>query len=393
MLKQIVAVSRFALATIPQRRGSSITTIIGIAGVVAVMIGVLSIGKGFKKTMEASGDPAIAMVLRGGSDSEMMSILPRPDTRIIADTEGIAQGNNGPLQSAELFVIINLPKRATGTDANVPIRGVETKAFEVRANFRILEGRAFNWGTNEVIVGAAAAREFAGLEVGSAIQMGPNKWSVVGIFSDSGGISDSEIWTDAAVLQPAYRRGDSFQSVYVRLPTSADFDDFAAKLEADPRLDVKVIRQVDYYAEQAGALSSLIMVLGVVIALLMAVGAIFGAINTMYTAVSTRTREIATLRALGFTAMPITISVLLESTVLALIGGSLGATISYVAMDGYQAATLNWATFSQVAFAFAVDGPLIAAGLALAIAIGLVGGFFPAWQASHMPIAAALRES
>ncbi len=393
LFAQIIAVSRFALLTIPQRLGSSITTVIGIAGVVAVMIGVLSIGKGFKQTMEAGGDPSVAMIMRAGADSEMMSGLSRETTRIIADSEGIATNSRGVVSSAELFVIINLAKLNTGTDANVPLRGVEPMAFDVRSHFEIVEGRAFQWGTNEIIVGAKAALEFADLQIGSSIQMGANRWQVVGIFTDNGGISESEIWTDAAVLQPAYQRGDSFQAVYLKLKSPDQFQAFSDRLTQNPQLDVKVIRQVDYYAEQSGQLATLIKVLGIVIALLMSVGAVFGAINTMYTAVSNRTREIATLRALGFTSIPIMASVLIESICLALLGGSIGALITYLAMDGYQAATLNFTTFSQVAFAFAIDGKLVLGGMILAISIGTFGGFLPAFYASRVPIAAALRES
>ncbi|MCB1042326.1 MAG: ABC transporter permease [Acidobacteria bacterium] len=392
-ISQVIAVIQFAIQTIPQRKASSITTVVGIAGVVAVMIGVFSIALGFQRTMNVAGDESVAMIMRSGSDSEMMSGLTRESTRVIADDVGLARNEQGSLSSAELFVIINLPKRDTGTDANVPLRGVEAQAFNVRGKWKLIEGRAFAWGTNEVVVGRAAAAEFAGLDVGSSIQMGPNKWQVVGIFEESGGISESEIWTDSAVLQPAYHRGDTFQSVYAKLNTADIFPEFKNRLESDPRLDVKVIRQTEYYAEQSGQLSIMIKVLGGFIAFLMALGAVFGAANTMYAAVTSRTREIATLRALGFSGPPIILSVLAESLFLSLLGGAIGATLAYLAMDGYQAATLNWTTFSQVAFAFTVNKQLIIAGLIVAGTIGFVGGLFPAYSASRIPLAAALREN
>jgi len=288
--------------------------------------------------------------------------------------------------------VINLPKRTTGTDANVPLRGVEPPAFGVRNEMEIVQGRLFQWGRNEVIVGAEAALEFEGLDVGSKLQVGRSEWTVVGIFTANGGIAESEIWTDAAVLQPAYRRGNSFQAVYAKLESPGAFQAFKDRLTTDPRLNVQVVRQPDYYAEQSTMVTNLITGLGTLVAGLMGVGAVFGALNTMYTAVSSRTREIATLRALGFGGTPVVISVLLESLVLSLVGGSLGAGLAYVAFDGFRAATINWQSFSQVAFAFAVTPALLVEGILFAALIGLAGGLFPAIRAARMPVATALRE-
>jgi putative ABC transport system permease protein len=331
-------------------------------------------------------------VLRGGSDSEMVSGLTREDTRVIADAAGVARGPDGPLVSAELFVIINLPKRSTGTDANVPLRGVEPAAFKVRDNVRITQGRTIEWGRNEVVVGAGAAAEFAGLNVGSKILVGRNEWQVVGVFSAGGGIAESEIWTDAKVLQAAYNRGESFQSVYARLTSSGAFEPFKDALTTNPRLNVKVLRQSEYYADQSTAVTKLITTLGVLIAALMAVGAVFGALNTMYSAVSARRREIATLRALGFGSGPVVLSVMLEALLLALAGGVMGGGLAYFAFDGFHTATLNWQSFSQVTFAFDVTPQLLALGITGAALIGLMGGSFPAIRAARLPVAAALRE-
>jgi putative ABC transport system permease protein len=322
----------------------------------------------------------------------MVSGLARSDTRLIADAPGVARNANGPLTSAELFVIINLPKRSTGTDANVPLRGVEGAATSVRENLKITEGRMFEWGKNEVIVGAGAALEFGGLEVGGTVKVGRATWPVVGVFTANGGIAESEIWTDAKVLQAAYNRGDSFQSVYARLNSAAAFDQFKDALTSNPQLNVKVLRQSEHYAEQSTAITTLITKVGVMIALLMAVGAVFGALNTMYSAVAARTREIATLRALGFGGGAVVVALMIESLLLALFGGVIGGTLASLGFNNFHAATMNWQSFSQVTFAFAVTPLLLGQGIVLAAMIGLVGGLLPAIRAARLPIAAALRE-
>jgi putative ABC transport system permease protein len=389
---QIASVTKFGLLGIPQRRGSVAAAVIGIAGVVTVLVGVLSMAAGFLQTMAASGSPDAALVLRSGADSEMVSGLSRVDTRTIADAPGLARSPEGALASAELFVIINLPKRSTGTDVNVPFRGVERPAFNVRSQLKIVNGRAFEWGKNEVIVGVGVAQEVVGLEVGRTLKVGKHDWPVVGIFSADGGNAESEIWTDASVLQAAYNRGDSFQSVYARLNSPAAFDAFKDALTTDPRLNVKVVRQTDYYADQSTMVTTLITTLGYLVAVLMAVGAVFGALNTMYSSVSARTREIATLRALGFGSGAVVVSVMLESIALALVGGAAGAGLAYVVFNGFHAATMNWQSFSQVTFAFAVTPRLLAQGIVWATLIGLFGGLLPAIRAARQPIAAALRE-
>ncbi|MBL6763316.1 MAG: ABC transporter permease [Verrucomicrobiae bacterium] len=391
-IRQAFEITRLSLATLGQRKGSSFASVFGIAGVVAVFVGVLSIGQGFRNAMTIAGSPRNAVVLRSGADSEMMSGVSREESRIISEAPGIARGGNGPLSSAELFVVINLPKRSTGTDANVPLRGVGQEAFDVRDDIEIVKGRRFETGRNEVIVGRAAALEFAGLELGGKVEVGKNEWTVVGIFTQRGGIAESEMWTDASVLQSAYRRGDTFQAVYARLTGQEAFNEFKDALTTDPRLNVKVIRQTDFYSEQSTAIYNLIVGLGAIIAILMAVGAVFGALNTMFSAVATRTREIATLRALGFNGLPVVVSILLESVVLALVGGGLGGGLAWWAFDGYQASTINWQTFSQVAFAFDVTPSLLAQGIFYATVIGMVGGLFPAIRAARMPVATALRE-
>ncbi|HUZ06707.1 MAG TPA: ABC transporter permease [Candidatus Paceibacterota bacterium] len=389
---QIGSITKFGLLSLPQRRGAVAAAVVGIAGVVAVLVGVLSIATGFRQAMKVSGSADGAIVLRSGADSEMVSGLSHDATRIIADAPGLARNADGPLASAELFVIIDLPKRSTGTDANVPLRGVEPSALAVRDNMKIIRGRMFDWGKDEVIVGQGAVQEFAGLNVGSKIKVGRYEWPVVGIFSANGGVAESEIWTDAKVLQEAYNRGDSFQSVSVKLKSPAAFQQFKDSLTSNPQLNVQVLRLSDYYAEQSETMTRLITTLGYAIALLMAIGAVFGALNTMYSAVAARTREIATLRALGFGGGAVVVSLMLESVILALLGGALGGGLAYLAFNNFHTSTMNFQSFSQVTFAFQVTTKLLAQGAVLAALIGLVGGLFPAIRAARLPIASALRE-
>ena len=390
-LAQIAAVTWLNLRTLGQRRGASTAAAFGILVVVAVFIALLSIAVGFRQTMASTGDPATAIVLRGGSDSEMTSTITRDSARIIADAPGVLRSPAGTAASAELFVVVDVPKRTTGTDANVPLRGVQPAAFAVRRDFKLVAGRRFERGRNEVIVGQGAAQEFAGLDVGHRLRWGENEWTVVGVFSDGGSLSESEIWCDVDVLQPAYRR-TMFQSIHARLDSAAAYDRFKDALTTDPRLDVSIYREAEYYAGQSEGLTTLVYALGFLICPLMVAGAVFGALNTMYSSVATRNREIATLRALGFGSGPVVISVLAESLVLAIVGGGVGAAFAYYAFNGVRAATINWQSFSQVAFAFRVTPALLILGTSIALIIGLIGGLLPAIRAARLPVATALRE-
>jgi len=391
-LLQILLVTGTNLRTIPQRRGASLAAMVGVAGVVAVMVAVLSIGEGFERTLATTGDAETVIVMRGGTDTEMNSALSLEATRIIADAPGVLRTDGQPVASAEVFVIVGLPKKSTGTDANVPLRGVQIAAFDVRPRIEIVEGRRFEPGRNELIAGIGAAEAFAGLALGNTLRFGENDWTVVGVFSAGGSLPESELWCDAKVLGPAYKRGDVFQSVYARLESVDAFSAFKDALTADPRLDVQVEPERDYYAEQSRTVTTLVRVLGVLVAVLMGAGALFGAINTMYSAVASRAREIATLRALGFGGIPVVISVLAESLLLAALGGGVGALAAYLAFNGFRAATINWDSFSQVTFAFAVTPELMLQGLAYSLALGLIGGLFPAVRAARQPVAIALRQ-
>jgi putative ABC transport system permease protein len=361
--------------------------------VVAVFVGVLSIAQGFRRAVTAAGRTDVAVVLRDGANNEMSSGLNRDDVRTVQDAPGIARAGASPLASGELFVIIDVPKRSSGTDANVPFRGVQPTGPAVRGNIKITQGRLFEPGRNEFIAGASAAREFAGLEVGRTLKLGRAEWNVVGIFSADGGMAESELWTDAHVLQEAYQRGDTYQSVYVRLISPAAFQEFKDALTTNPSIKVAALREAEFYADQSTRTTTFITGLGTVIAGMMALGALLGALNTMYNAVASRGREIATLRALGFGATPVVCSVLIESLFLAFVGGAVGGLGAYLAFDGYGAATMNFQTFSQIAFAFAVTPHLLLTATIWAAAIGFLGGLFPAIRAARLPIATALRET
>lgn len=389
---QTIAVTALNLRTIPQRLGSSGVAIIGIAGVVIVFVSVLSIAAGFTAAMQGSGSPSRALVMRSGADSEMTSGLGGSEADVIKQAPGLRRDGQTALASAELYVIIDIPKISTNTSANVPMRGVDQTVMRVRDEASIIEGRMFEFGTNEIVVGRGASGQFVGLTVGNEFRSGQDVWKVIGVFEADGGVSETEIWCDARVLQGVYRRGNSYQTVLARLDSADSFDTFRDWLTSNPQLNVQVRREQEYYAQQSRALSGLIRGVGFGIAALMGIGAVFGAILTMYTAVSTRSREIATLRALGFNTTSVVVSVLVESLALAAIGGAIGGVLAYLAFNGYQTSTMNFSTFSQVAFAFQVTPQLLRMGLVYAVLMGLVGGLFPAIRAARLPIPSALRE-
>ena len=392
-IKQTLAVIALNLRTIPARLSSSAVAIVGIAGVVVVFVSVLSIGAGFAAAMQGSGSATRALVMRTGADTELTSGLEGPDVDVIKQAPGIRRAGSGPLASAELYVILDVPKKSTpGASANVPMRGIDPMGMEVREEVSLIAGRMFQFGTNEVIVGRAANGQFVNMNTGDTIVSGQNKWNVVGIFEADGGVAETEIWADVRTLQGAYRRGNTYQSVLVRLDSSDTFDMFRDWLTSNPQVNVAIRRENEYYAAQSVAMTRLIQTIGFGIAALMGIGAVFGAILTMYTAVATRAREIATLRALGFDTTSVLISVLIESLGLGAIGGTIGAAVAYLAFNGYQTSTMNFQTFTQVAFAFRVTPALLGMGLCYALVMGLVGGLLPAVRASRLPIASALRE-
>ncbi len=390
-LLQIVEITRMGLTTIPQRLGSTLVIVVGIAGVVGVLIALLAMGEGFQSVLAKAGRMDEAIVMRKGASAELNSGLSRADTVLITQGPGVLRNaDDKPIVSAEVVVVANLPKKSTASDANVEIRGVGPLVWALRDHSHIIEGRAFEPGKRELTVGKGARSEFTGLETGATIHLGQQDWKVVGIFA-SGDAHESELWGDAEVVQGAYHRA-GYQSVTLKLTSADAFDTLKAALSTDPRLTVDVQRTRDYYATQSEDLTRLIRILGVAIAAIMAVGAVFGALNTMYTAVSTRSREIATLRAIGFSASPVVLAIMLESALLALLGGVIGAGVSWFMFDKVTVSTLG-ANFSQVVFAFKVSPQLIGNGLLWALAIGLLGGLFPALAAARLPVTMALRDT
>jgi putative ABC transport system permease protein len=392
VMTQISAITSMNLRNVSQRLTSSVVALVGIAGVVMVLIGVLSISAGFRAVLTLSGARDVAIVLRSGATDEMGSGLSQEQTRIIADSKDLARDAQGPIASPELYVIVDIPLKRTVTAANVPLRGVGPHAPQLRQNFRIVEGRNFTPGTFEVVVGRGASEQFAGLTVGNKLRWGTTDWTVVGIFEDRGSVAESEVWTDATVLQGAYNRGTTYQSMRVKLTSPEAFQSFKDTLTKDPRLSVRMFTERDYYERQSRTLIALVSTIGATIAVLMGLGAVFAALNTMYSAVSTRTREIATLRALGFGSTPVVISVLAEALLIALAGGVIGALISYFAFNGVRASTINFTTFSQITFAFTVTPPVLVLGVVYALILGLIGGLFPSLRAANLPITTGLRE-
>ena len=392
-LAQVFIVTTMNLRNIPQRLGTSSVAIFGVACVVGVFIGVLSMAAGFQHTMTSAGSADTVIIMRSGATSEMSSGLGYDQTKLVANMPGIQKDGDLPLASAELFVVVDISKKTNNASANVSLRGVQPAAFKVREKFKIIEGRNFEPGKNELIVGRAAQKQFNNLALGSNIKFGQTVWQVVGVFADGGGLAESELWCDAKILQAIYRRGNSYQTIRAKIEGEQGLAQLKHAIAADPTLTLDVKLETEYLAEQSVALSTFIKVIGYPLAIIMALGAVFGAINTMYTSVATRTREIATLRALGFGAFPVAFSTLVESLVLAFVGGAIGAEVVYVLFNGYTVSTLNFSSFSQVVFDFAVTPELLKQGVIFAAVIGFIGGLFPAIRAARLPVATALRDN
>ena len=384
-----LAAARIGLASLPQRWGASSVIVVGIAGVVGVLVAMLAMGEGFKATLDRTGSDDTAIILRGGSQAETNSVISREQIPLISSLPGIARGDDGQAAiSPELSQVINLPTKADGTDANVQFRGVGPQAWAIRPQVKIIAGRKFGNGLRELVVGQGAQRQFRGLEVGRTLELANQDWTIVGIFA-SGDSHDSELWGDAQTVASTYDRS-AYQSVTVKLAGNNGFAQAKAALADDPRLKLDVLTTHDYYAKQSEGLNKLISILGTVIGTIMAIGAVFGALNTMYAAVAARAREIATMRALGFSGLPVVMAVMLETMLLALAGGVLGAAVAWLVFNGYTVSTLG-SNFSQVVFQFKVSPQLLWTGLKWALGIGLVGGLFPALRAARMPVTVALR--
>lgn len=389
--RQSVAVTWIGVSTLPQRLGASSVIVIGIAGVVAVLVALLALAHGLQETLRGTGNADTAIVLRGGASAELDSGLSREAATLILQAPGVARDGSGqPLGSAEVVVVVNVPKKSNDSEANVEVRGIGTQAWAVRPNMQIVAGRRFEPGLREIVVGQGARQQFAGLEPGSTINLNGQQWQIVGAFA-TGDAHESELVGDAETVATTYRR-NGFQSVTVRLASPQAFDELKAALGSDPRLKVDVRTTREYYTSQSQGLSKVIRIVGIVIAAIMAIGAVFGALNTMYAAISARAREVATLRAIGFGSTPVLVAVVLEAMLLALLGGVLGALIAWVLFNDYAVSTLG-ANFSQVVFRFDISPALLGTGMRWALAIGLIGGLLPAVRAARLPVTTALRQS
>ena len=381
--------TRLGLSSLPQRWGASLVIVVGIAGVVGVLVAMLAMGEGFSATLKGTGSDRNAILLRGGAQAETNSVITRDQAVLMQSLPGIARDGEGrPLASPELSQVVTLPSKSDGSDANAQIRGVTAAGWTVRPRVRVVEGRRFEPGKRELTVGSGVVSQFRGVSVGNTLTFANQDWEVVGVFR-SGDSHDSELWADADTLAATYQRS-AYQSVTVRLEGKGSLKTLKAALDEDPRLKLDAETTRQYYNKQASGLKKLIDVLGTVIGAIMAVGAVFGALNSMYAAVAGRAREIATLRALGFRGMPVVVGVMLETMTLALIGGVLGGLLAWLIFNNYSVSTLG-SNFSQVVFAFKVSPALLWSGLKWALGIGLIGGLLPALRAARMPVTDALR--
>ena len=385
MFKQILEITRLNLRNVPPRLGSSSVIVVGIAGVVAVLVGLLAMASGFTAALQNTSVPERAIVLRDGSNSELSGSVSVEEFNVVSQLDGIKAA------SAELYVIADVPKIDTGMPANLVVRGVPQAAFEVRPEFELVAGRNFEPGRSELIAGVKAQAEFAGLEIGDKLEFRGSNWIVVGTFEAGDGAHESEVWGDFAIVQAAFRRGGQISSVRVVLEHADLAGVLQQQIQDDPRLDLGLQTEEEFYAALSASRAQLIEGFGYSVAVIMAVGAVFAALNTMYSAVSARTVEIATLRALGFGGMPVVVSVMIEALMLAVMGGVGGGLFVYLLLDGYTSSTLNNTSFSQVAYDFAVTPELLRLGVSWALLLGFVGGLFPAVRAARMPITVALR--
>lgn len=382
----------YNVRSVRARWTSAIVAVLGIAGTVGVFVAMLSLAKGFQATLVSSGSPDNALIVRAGATSEMTSGVTLDTKNIIQDEPGIARGADGPLVTPEAVLMAPIPLISTGTQANVELRGVSPNVLDIRKQVKIVQGRMFRGGLAEVVVGKNANKTYAGLTLNNTITLGTQRWQVVGIFDAGGSSFDSEVWGDAHLLSQAYGRPDNtFQSITVHLTSPDALAQLKDAVTTDPRLNVDVTREIDYYAKQSTALTTLITVLGTFVAGIMAIGAVFGALNTMYSAVADRGKEIATMRALGFGGPSVVLSFLIEALLISFVGGALGC-LAVLELNGHTTSTINFQTFSNIAFAFKITPGLVASGIVFALVMGVVGGIFPAVRAARLPVATALRE-
>jgi putative ABC transport system permease protein len=389
--RQAWSLTEVGIGTLPQRLGSSSVIVLGIAGVVGVLVALLAMAAGFQSTLRATGSDNTVIVMRAGAGTELNSVVDHDTAQIVSEAPQIQRDPHGaPVASPEIVVVASLPVRSSGLDANVEIRGLGERAWDLLPGVRIIAGHRFHPGMHELIAGQRAQQQFRGVDVGDNLRLNGQQWTIVGLFQ-SGDSHDSELWGDTDSIAATYRRGSSTSSVSLRLTSAGALAAYKAFIADDPRLKVAVQTTRDYYTAQSASLTDTIRTLGTAVGVIMAIGAVCGALNSMYAAVAGRTREIATLRAIGFPAVPVIVSVLLEAMLLALAGGGVGAALARLIFNGYTTSTLG-SNFSQVVFTFSVSPPLLWTGLRWALAIGLIGGAFPALHAARLPVTQGLRQ-
>ena len=390
LLLQVAAVTLMNLKSLPQRLWLSLSTVVAVALVVIVLLAFLAMGNGFQRTLASAGAEDVAVILRGGSQSEVNSVVTRDQVRLVEEAPGVAKNSDGqPLVSPELYLVVDGVKRSSQTKVNLPLRGIGQEGAAVRKGITIVAGRMFAAGSSEIVVGKALLREFEGFELGQTVTFGTGRWTVVGVFEAEGSVFESEIWADLPVVQSFFKRDNVFQTVRARLDSPAALDGLRQYGDTDPRLKLEAKSEAAYFAEQASRTSDLIHKLGWPLAIAMAFGALAGALNTMYSAVAARATEIATLRAIGFGGLPAFVGTLVESLILAAIGGVIGAVATLLIFDGLSTSTLG-ASFTQVVFSFQLTPALAAEGVILALVVGLIGGLFPAIRAARTPIVIGL---
>jgi putative ABC transport system permease protein len=392
-LTQIGAVTAMNLRNIPQRWSSSMVAVLGIGGVTLVLVALLSIAAGFKVALEGSGSEDVAIIMRAGSTNELSGGFGVDTVTVVSDAPGIKHdAQNKPVLSPELYVLVDGRMRGKDASTNLPLRGVGQMAPQVRKSFKLVEGTMFHPGTNEIIVGDGVVKQYEGLEVGKTVRWGNANWNVVGRFTDGGGIAESEAWGDTPIVQQAWRRGNSFQSIRVKLKNTESLKTLKDALSKDPRVRVGVQTERTFYADQQKLMSTIINTVGWALAIMMGVAALFAALNTLYNAVATRVREIATLRAMGFNGWAVMISVLVEAMILGAVGGLIGGLLAFLTFNGMHSSTMNWASFSQMTFAFTVTPQLMITGIVYGLILTFIAGILPGIRAARLPITAGLRE-
>jgi putative ABC transport system permease protein len=389
---QIGAVTGMNLRNVPVRWSSSLVAVLGVGGVTLVLVALLSIAAGFRVALEGSGSDDVAMIMRAGSNNELSGGFGPDTVAVVEDAPGIRKLDGKPIMSPELYVLVDGKMKGKDASTNLPLRGVSPMAGNVRKNFKLVEGRMFREGTNEVVIGDGVVKNYDGLEVGKKVRWGATDWTVVGRFTDQGGIAESEAWGDTRVVQQAWRRGNSFQSIRVKLENPAALKTLKDALTKDPRVRVSVQSEREFYVDQQKLMSAIINGVGWTLAIMMGIAALFAALNTLYNAVQQRVREIATLRALGFGGFPVMFSVIIEALILGAVGGLVGGLLAWLFLNGMTSSTMNWSSFSQMTFAFTVTPGLMATGIIYGLILTFIAGIMPGIRAARLPITAGLRE-